>query len=1354
MLLEDANPPREETPPPRSRKRAVILAAIFLIVVLGAAWYLRSDRFLQVVRSRVVDELERVTGGRVELKRFTWNLSQLEFVAEDLTIHGLEPPDVAPYAHIDYLKVRVKILSVFQREIGLRFVGAARPMLHIIVNPDGTTNQPVPKIKREGKGSPLDVLFQLAIDRLEMAQGELLWNDYKIPLDLKAEKVSAEMTYDLAARRYDGRLSVGGSLFTYGNYRPLTSNAELQIGLVRNEAEIKSFRWASPGSQMEASGRIRNLDDPEIDLAYTATLSATELGSTARVTALRAGTVDMKGTAKVSAGKYATQGQLHLKGLTWRDEDLAITNVSGTSHYALNPTTVDLTGIAVQAMGGLIRGKVHVANWANTKPGAEKEIQRGEAALTLSGMQMRSLAAAASSKQMPLDKLKATGIANGTLNARWVGTPANANAVIALDVAPPTNPAADAMPVNARLRGEYIGAQKVLHLAELNLATRSTRLQGSGTLGTDTGRLTLKAETTDLGEFDPLLSTPSAKFPIVLEGRATFDGTVSGRFEQPNVRGRLEIAGFESTVTVPSSSIAPVTTAAAPANPAPANTKKIHWDALGVDLDYSPQQIVVQNGTLRRGTAQINFSGRSSLRKGAFDKDNSVFNAKVDLRNATLPDVQSLAGTNYPVTGTVNGAVEVSGTMKTLAGQGHVQLAAGEIYGEPYKSLTSDIRFRGQDVELRNVNLAQNGARMNGNVAYNLTTKFFRFDAKAVNVDLSHVQRLKTMRATMGGIASLEASGSGTIEAPVVNAKLAIREMSVNGQVAGDFNADAVTHGRQLDIKARSNFQNADLTADGTVDLRGDFPAKIAARFNNFTVDPFLRAYMSSSTVDAKTSMSGTVDVAGPLKTPKLLRVEAKVDQLFAEVEKIKLTNAGPLSFLMEDQVVHVRQFHITGDGTDLTAEGTAQLTGNRALNLRANGVANLKLFQGFSPGLMSYGLTTLNMTVAGTMAKPAMSGQVEIKEAGVSFLDLPNGLSGINGTLVFNQDRLQVQMLTAKTGGGQLEIAGFIAYRNGLFFNLSATGQEIRLRYPPGISTSVNADLRYIGSAASSVLSGDILVTRFGVNPRFDFALYLARSKQPPTAPRANPFMDNLRLDVHVISTPELRVETSLAKISGDADLRLRGTASRPAVLGRVNVVEGEIFFSGTKYKLERGDVTFTNPVRIEPVLNMEASARVREYDITLGFHGSTDKLSTTYRSEPPLPSADIIALLALGRTREEAVITQQQSNQSFTETASNAILGQALNAAVSSRVEKLFGVSRIKIDPQVGGPENANARVTIEQQVNNNVTLTYITNLSQSAQQVIQVEFNVTRDVSIVAVRDQNGVLGFDVRVRQRKK
>ena len=130
------------------------------------------------------------------------------------------------------------------------------------------------------------------------------------------------------------------------------------------------------------------------------------------------------------------------------------------------------------------------------------------------------------------------------------------------------------------------------------------------------------------------------------------------------------------------------------------------------------------------------------------------------------------------------------------------------------------------------------------------------------------------------------------------------------------------------------------------------------------------------------------------------------------------------------------------------------------------------------------------------------------------------------------------------------------------------------------------------------------------------------------------------------------------------------------------------------------------------------------------------------------------IIPAFALGRTQEEAVL-QPQSQQNFTEVASNAILGQAINATVSSRAQKLFGISKIKIDPQAGGPEsNPLARVTIEQQVSDKVTLTYITNLTQSAQQIIQVEYNVNRNVSIVAVRDQTGVVSFQVKLRQRKR
>jgi translocation and assembly module TamB len=96
-------------------------------------------------------------------------------------------------------------------------------------------------------------------------------------------------------------------------------------------------------------------------------------------------------------------------------------------------------------------------------------------------------------------------------------------------------------------------------------------------------------------------------------------------------------------------------------------------------------------------------------------------------------------------------------------------------------------------------------------------------------------------------------------------------------------------------------------------------------------------------------------------------------------------------------------------------------------------------------------------------------------------------------------------------------------------------------------------------------------------------------------------------------------------------------------------------------------------------------------------------------------------------------------------------------LNATLSNRVQRLFGGSRIKIDPQGISTEtnpNRGPQVTIEQQVADNLTLTYSTNVSQASQQIIQMEYNVTRNISVVALRDQNGVVSFDVKIRQRKK
>jgi len=153
-------------------------------------------------------------------------------------------------------------------------------------------------------------------------------------------------------------------------------------------------------------------------------------------------------------------------------------------------------------------------------------------------------------------------------------------------------------------------------------------------------------------------------------------------------------------------------------------------------------------------------------------------------------------------------------------------------------------------------------------------------------------------------------------------------------------------------------------------------------------------------------------------------------------------------------------------------------------------------------------------------------------------------------------------------------------------------------------VSSAVDASFALTGTKKSALLSGDVTVKRLGLNPQFDFASYMDEGLRGSVQKIDSP-LNNLRLDIHVTSTPQLQFQTSAARLSGNLDLRLRGTASRPLVLGRINLLEGTIDLSGTKYRIERGDLTFNNPVRIEPALDIELSTRVRDYDITLGFHG-----------------------------------------------------------------------------------------------------------------------------------------------------
>jgi translocation and assembly module TamB len=134
-------------------------------------------------------------------------------------------------------------------------------------------------------------------------------------------------------------------------------------------------------------------------------------------------------------------------------------------------------------------------------------------------------------------------------------------------------------------------------------------------------------------------------------------------------------------------------------------------------------------------------------------------------------------------------------------------------------------------------------------------------------------------------------------------------------------------------------------------------------------------------------------------------------------------------------------------------------------------------------------------------------------------------------------------------------------------------------------------------------------------------------------------------------------------------------------------------------------------------------------------------------------LTEQDIFALLSVGKTQEEQQIYSQQQSQAGVNSTEDTLLGGALNATLTSRINKFFGGGSVKIDPTfVSGTGNSTARITVQQQISKSGTVTFATNVNSTNEQLIQGQFNLTPDISLIAVRDESGVFSMIVKLHKR--
>jgi translocation and assembly module TamB len=471
----------------------------------------------------------------------------------------------------------------------------------------------------------------------------------------------------------------------------------------------------------------------------------------------------------------------------------------------------------------------------------------------------------------------------------------------------------------------------------------------------------------------------------------------------------------------------------------------------------------------------------------------------------------------------------------------------------------------------------------------------------------------------------------------------------------------------------------------------------------------------------------------------------------------VAIANQGPIQIALERGTVRIQNAHLSGHNIDLQAGGTMQVFGAtqaQAMNLTVNGNVDLGIAQTFNRDSYGSGKVTLDATVRGDTARPLVNGQLVLQKASFGYADLPLGISNANGSVVFNGNSAQVRNLTAESGGGKLNISGFATYAEAVRFGLRANATNVRVRVQQGVSVASDADIRFAGTTQASLISGDVTVQRVTYAPQSDIGAMLTRSAPPVQSPAApSPLLDNMRLDIRVRSAAGMDVESSLTEsLQASADLRVRGTASDPTVLGRVTISEGKLTFFGATYTVNTGTIAFYNPVRIEPILDVSLKTQAKGVAVTLEVTGPVENMKLSYTSDPPLQFQEIVALLASGKapTSDPTILANQptQPQQSFQQLGESAILGQAVANPVASQLQRVFGVTQLKIDPSFTTGSNVpTAQLSMQERITSNLTFTYSSAIDNPNAMLIRVEWAFNPQFSAVATRDQNGLVSVNL-------
>jgi translocation and assembly module TamB len=949
-----------------------------------------------------------------------------------------------------------------------------------------------------------------------------------------------------------------------------------------------------------------------------------------------------------------------------------------------------LSDVKAQALGGRVNGSVALP--AADPARAHAQVRVEGAALTA----VQSLAGR---------ELGVGGVLSGEAELRGdLRQPLQGRGWLRLSGERLTLPAALASLGAGTVRAEATIRDGGLDVTQLDAVWPAVRAHVSGRATADGAEALQSTLTADLAAVGTLAGWPD------VAGAAVVSAETTGPWTDPRVAGRADL-------TSPSA-------------------RGVRLERARVPFAYADRTVRIEGAEAGLGQGKVEVTGLARLPAGvalALDELPRALRVEAHLQ-ATAARVEDLAAwlpEGWPASGAFNLRARVDGTPQVWRAQGEATAPRLDVRGQAVEDATVTFAADAAVLELSGVSAHVRGVPLTGGGVWRWDgTGSFHAEAAPVRLDALLADRPALQPAGRVRGRAEAAIGPGGVTATL---DLTADEVALAGMVLGAGQGRGSL--RQGQVEAELQFPDARLHATASGRLDGP---PLAVRFAMRDVDagPLLARWApGAGPLAVRGSLSAELRV--PVGDPTATQGTVRLDPLVVEVAGETWRATGPIVVDRRAATTRLARAELTSRLGTVSASGTADDQG--VLDVRVQGQVPLAILPVFRPDVRE-AAGTLNATlrVGGSLAAPELGGEGTIQDGRLALEGMDESLRDVRARFTVSPGGLRLVDAAAAFGGGTLAARGDVALAGAQVrgYRVEVTVRRVALQPLDGLHTTWDADLEMVGGPERGQVRGEARLLR----GRYDRDLSLVRlllDQRPPSAPGAG----GLHLDVRLALQDNLTVATDVARLRVGGSLQVQGTTAAPMVFGTLTAREGQLVFRRHRFEVTYVAARFVDPRRIDPILDVQATTRIRTYEVRMQISGRSENLEVRLSSSPPLPEEDLLTLVAFGQTREQ-----------LAESGGGVLVGEAAGLLVRELFGAQAGRTGLDVLEVERAPETGATSLRVGKEILPRTLVVFSQGIEDVDERKLRIEYQVIGPLGVAGERDFRGGFGADVFLRVR--